>query len=318
MGSDRRLWNAIREQIEQVDQRVMGGGGAYAAEREEIRRASATLKQLCTRLGLVEFLHSLNPGVGRPQLLLGFRSVQYGRVVLKVYGRIRPNEAAVQGFWARAGVPVVEVLAAGDDPVSWLLMPMISGSIPKLTNPTALTRTLAEIMTTAHALFSPEVGDPRDLHMGIADHLRIVLDALTRHNYSIPDDWECAAQQFYCSGSSTFLHGDLTSKNLLQEPGGRLRLLDTCGYTGPAEFDAARWCARIGCGHHAVALLETWLNTEPGLDTHLAHRLLGLELLMEAGVRELRKEERHDSWEQCDEETRLCLTMGAQLAGLAS
>jgi hypothetical protein len=166
--ADHRLSAAIREQIEQVDHRVMGGGGAYAAEREEIRRASQTMRQLRIQLDLVTFLHTLNRGSGKPQLLLAFRSVRCGRVVLKVYGRSRPNEAAVQGFWARAGVSVVEVLAAGDDPVSWLLMPMISGLSPELGNGTSLTGTLGEIMTTAHAVYSPEIGRPRDLYTGIA------------------------------------------------------------------------------------------------------------------------------------------------------
>jgi hypothetical protein len=313
---DHRLCAAIREQIKQVDRRVMGGGGAYAAESEEVRRASATLKQLRIQLGLVEFLNNLNPTAGRPQLLLGFRSVQYGRVVLKVYGRPRPNEAAVQRFWARAGVPVVEVLAAGDNPVSWLLMPMILGSPPELTNRTALTRTLSEIMSTAHAVFSPEVGYHRDLHTGVAGHFRVVLAALARHGYALPNGWSRAARQLYGSGNPTFLHGDLTPKNLLRERGGRLRLLDTCGYTGPAEFDAARWCARVGGSHHASTLLDMWICTELGLDAQLAQALLGLELLMEAGVRELMKEERHQSWEERDEETRRCLAVGARLAGI--
>ncbi len=316
--ADHRLSAAIREQIEQVDRRVMGGGGAYAAEREEIRRASQTVEQLRIRLELAKFLHTLNPGSGKPQLLLGFRSVRCGRVVLKVYGRPRPNEAAVQGFWARAGVSVVEILAAGDDPVSWLLMPMISGVPPELGDGTALTCALGEIMTTAHAVYSPEVGRPRDLYTGLAGHLGVVLAALGRHGYAPPDGWEGAARQLYRSGASTFLHGDLTPNNLLREPSGQLRLLDTCGYTGAAEFDGARWCARVGGSQHAVALLDTWMRTESGLNAQLAQALLGLELLMEAGVRELVKDEHHQSWERRDEETRRCLTLGTHLAGLAS
>lgn len=304
---DHRLSAAIREQIEQVDRRVMGGGEVYAAEREEIRRATQTVKQLRIRLELEKFLHTLNPGSGKPQLLLGFRSVRCGSVVLKVYGCTRPNEAAVQGFWARAGVSVVEVLAAGDDPVSWLLMPMISGAPPELGDGTALTGALAEIMTTAHAVYSPEVGYSCDLYTGIAGHLGVVLAALGRHGYALPDGWEVAARRFYRSGAPTFLHGDLTLNNLLREPSGRIRMLDTCGYTGPAEFDGARWCARVGGSRRAVPLLNNWMRTESGLDAQLARALLGLELLMEAGVRELVKDERHQSWERKDEETRRCL-----------
>lgn len=316
--ADHRLFAAIREQIEQVDRRLMGAGQAYAAERQEIRRASQAVKQLRVQLGLTKFLHTLNPGRGKPQLLLGFWSVRCGRVVLKVYGRSRPNEAAVQGFWARTGVSVVEVIAAGDDPVSWLLMPMISGFPPELGDATTLTRSLSEIMTTAHAAYSPEVGCPRDLHTGIAGHLGIALAALRRHGYTPPDDWEDAARALYHSGAPSFLHGDLTLSNLLREPSGRLRLLDTCGYTGPAEFDGARWCARVGGSQRAVMLLDTWISIESGLDARLARALLGLELLMEAGVRELVKEERHQGWERRDEETCRCLALGARLARLAS
>lgn len=316
--ADYRLSAAIREQIEQVDRRVMGGGGAYAKEREEIRRASQTVKQLRIQLGLAKFLHTLNPGSGKPQLLLGFRSVRCGRVVLKVYGRSRPNEAAVQGFWARANVSVVEVLAAGDDPVSWLLMPMISGVPPELGDGTALTRALGEIMTTAHAVYSPDVGRRRDLHTGIAGHLGVVLAAVRRHGYALPDGWEGAARRLYRSGAPTFLHGDLTPNNLLREPSGQLKLLDTCGYTGAAEFDGARWCARVGGSQRAVTLLDTWMRTESGLNAQLGRALLGFELLMEAGVRELVKDEHRQSWERRDEETRRCLTLGARLAGLSS
>lgn len=315
---DHRLSAAIRKQIEQVDRRVMGGGGAYAAEREEIRRASQIVKQLRTQLELAKFLYTLNPGSGKPQLLLGFQSVRCGRVVLKVYGRSRPNEAAVQGFWARASVSVVEVLAAGDNPVSWLLMPMISGFPPDLGDGTALTGALGQIMTTAHAVYSSDVGRRRDLHTGIAGHLGVALAALRRHGYALPDRWESAAQRLYCSGAPTFLHGDLTPNNLLREPSGQLRLLDTCGYTGAAEFDGARWCARVGGSQRAVMLLDTWMRTESSLNARLARTFLGLELLMEAGVRELMKEERRQSWERRDEETRRCLALGARLAGFES
>ncbi|MGH3692761.1 MAG: phosphotransferase family protein [Pseudonocardiaceae bacterium] len=319
-GSDdgHQLSVAIRQQIEQVDRRVMGGGEVYAAEREEIRRATQTVKQLRIHLELEEFLHTLNPGSGKPQLLLGFRSVRCGSVVLKVYGRARPNEAAVQEFWAGAGVSVVEVLAAGDDPVSWLLMPMISGAPPELGEVNALTGALAEIMTTAHAVYSPAVGCPCDLYTGIAGHLGVVLAALRRHGYALPDGWKVAARRLYRSGDPTFLHGDLAPSNLLREPSGRIRMLDTCGYTGPAEFDGARWCARVGGSQRALPLLNNWMRTESGLDVQLARALLGLELLMEAGVRELVKDERHQSWERKDKETRRCLTLGARLAGLAS
>ena len=83
---------AIEEQIEQVDRRVTGG--AYSGEAAEIRRAEDIVPRLRDRLGLVKFRGSLNPGHGKPQLLLGFWSAEHGDVVLKAYadsGRTSPQ-----------------------------------------------------------------------------------------------------------------------------------------------------------------------------------------------------------------------------------
>ena len=301
----------IEEQIEQFDRRVTGG--AYSGEAAEIRHAAEIVPRLRDQLGLVEFRASLNPGLGKPQLLLGFWSAEHGDVVLKVYGRQRPNESAVQAIWHAAGVPVVPVLSAGDDPVSWLLMPRIPGQQPRPETGPELTGHLAAVLRAAHAVFRPGLRKPRDLAAGVGGHLRRVLAGAERHGYPLPDDSESAALKYYHAGTGTFLHGDLTVRNLLQDDTGRLLLLDTCGYTGPAEFDAARWSARTGGAAKATALLTVWCQNEPELDRRLAKRLLGLELLMEAGVREIIKEERGIDWTVTDAETRRLLSVGSEL-----
>jgi Phosphotransferase enzyme family len=302
---------AIEEQIEQVDRRVTGS--AYSGEAAEIRRAVENVPRLRDRLGLVKFHGSLNPGSGKPQLLLGFWSAEHGDVVLKVYGRQRPNESAVQAMWHSAGVPAVPVLCAGDDPVSWLLMPRVPGQQPCPEAGPELTGHLAGVLRAAHAVYSPGVGEPRDLVAGVGGHLRGVLAAAERHGYPLPGGWESAAVKYYQAGAGTFLHGDMTVLNLLQDDAGRLLLLDTCGYTGPAEFDAARWSARTGGAAEAADLLAVWCRNEPELDRRLAKRLLGLELLMEAGVREIIKEERGTDWTVTDAETQRLFSVGSEL-----
>jgi phosphotransferase family enzyme len=302
---------AVEEQIEQVRRRVIGG--AYSGEAAEIRRAAEIVPRLRDRLGLVNFRGSLNPGLGKPQLLLGFCSAEHGDVVLKVYGRKRPNESAVQALWHSARVPAVPVLSAGDDPVSWLLMPRVLGQQPRPEAGPDLTGYLAGILRAAHAVYSAAVGKPRDLAAGVGVHLRRVLAAAERHGYPLPGGWESAALKYYRAGMGTFLHGDLTVRNLLQDDAGRLLLLDTCGYIGPAEFDAARWSARTGGAAGAADLLAAWCRSEPELDLRLATRLLGLELLMEAGVREIIKEERGVDWAVTDAETRRLFSVGSEL-----
>jgi len=108
------------------------------------------------------------------------------------------------------------------------------------------------------------VGSPRDLFTGVGVHLRNVLAAATRHHYAVPSSVDVEAAEVMQSGMPTFLHGDLTPVNLLRAPD-CLRVLDTCGYTGPAEFDAARWCARVGGSHGAVEMLARWLEVETAL-----------------------------------------------------
>ena len=302
----------LQNQIRQVDARVDGAGGAYAAEREEIRRAVAFVDCLCERLGLNECERDLNPGTGKPQLLLLMCDAQGERVVLKVYGMQRPNEAPVQGLWANEGVATVRVLDSGDDPVSWLLMPYLSGIAPAQADGPALTVDVAHIMSVAHGIYRANVGRPQELYAGVGMHLRRVLAAATRHDYAVPPDVDINAAQLMSSGVPTFLHGDLTTANLLRGSNG-LRILDTCGYTGPAEFDAARWSARVGGSLGAIEVLNHWLGVETALDPRLARRLLGLELLMQAGVREIVKEERGLPWTERDDETQRLLCLGTKL-----
>jgi hypothetical protein len=309
------LQEALNEQIQQVDARVSSGAGAYRAEADEVRRAADAVETLQRRLGLREFVRNLHPGRGKPQLLLVFRHPKRGPVVLKVYGKPRPNEAAVQGLWWIAGVATVEIAEAADEPVSWLLMPFVKGDEP-VGDGLALTPEVAAIMATAHPVYRADVGVPRNLSNGIGVHLHNCLQAAANHRYQIPAGIDELATALLSSGTATFLHGDLTPRNLLRARDGSLRVLDTCGYTGSAEFDAARWCARVGGSQRAVGALEEWLRAEPELDVNLARRLLGLELLMEAGVREIVKDEQGRSWKVRDTETLACLVTGSDLLGV--
>jgi aminoglycoside phosphotransferase (APT) family kinase protein len=107
----------------------------------------------------------------------------------------------------------------------------------------------------------------------------------------------------YGDGRRVHLHGDLFSGNVAFDArDGGLRVIDSCAYLGPPEFDAARWCARVGRAGAVQRLAEGWAEVER-LDGPLLQRLLGLELLMEAGVRELVKIENGLPWDARDAET---------------
>lgn len=308
-ASDISLDIVIRQHIAAVERRV--GNGAYAKEAAEIRRAAALVSTLRSRLGLTTFRRTLNPGSSKPQFLLAFESPEHGNVALKVYGRRRPDEAVVQRTWYQAGVATIEVLASGNDPTSWLLMPEIPGQPPEPNEAARLTPQVGQLVAEAHHVSINQA--TRSLRAGVVHHLHAVLQAAVAHRYMLPHGWEKAANAYESRGRIVAVHGDLTVKNLLRDRKGRLLMLDTCGYAGPPEFDAARWSARAGGSHHAVALLAIWLQAEPDLDSSHAQRLLGLEMLMEAGVREIIKDERHESWSERDEETMRCIDLAAEL-----
>jgi hypothetical protein len=308
----------LERQVEQVDARVHGGQGAYEHERAEVRQAVRWVDRLRRELGLGSFVRSLTPGTGKPQLLLLFEDPEHGPVVLKTYGRRRPGEAAVQRLWWRHGVRVPHVLASGDREVSWLLMKflpcetLVDADVASQTRLLRVTRALATTVRPAHGLVdeaSLAVGQP--LGEALPRYLAGALGALGRHGYPVRPDWAERAGELYGAGAPVPLHGDLTVRNLMA--GDELWMVDACGYLGPAEFDTARWCARSGGPDLAEAALATWLEVETGLDPDLAWALLGLELLMEAGVRELVKDEQGRPWSARDERTLACIATGDRL-----
>ncbi|GAB3601532.1 hypothetical protein GCM10027586_04350 [Kineococcus gypseus] len=155
------------------------------------------------------------------------------------------------------------------------------------------------------------------LHQAIGRHLGGAVRTLQHHGYSAPA-FQDQLQRYLSGDALTLLHGDLVDGNVVRDAGDHgLVLLDTCGYVGPAEFDAARWAARTGGAAHARELLATWLSVEAGLDEHRAEVLLGLELLMEAGVRELVKAEQHRPWNYPDATTLNLLSAAGELLAKA-
>jgi hypothetical protein len=302
---------ALQTHIANVDHRAAISD--YPEDADAARRAADTATAVCTRLDLGKFQGRLNVPSGKPQLLLTFQSPSYGAVVLKVYGRMRPREAEVQAQWHAAGIPTADILAAGNDPTSWLLMPHIAGHRPTHQQAMRLTPAVSSITARAHKIHHAPSEHAQDLFSGVAHHLQTVLAASQRHGYPSPPGWEKAAATIYRSGRPTTLHGDLTVNNMLQNPAGRILLLDTCGYIGPTEFDAARWSARTGGSRYALDILNTWLKNEPDLNPTRTENLLGLELLMEAGVREIIKEEHGVDYTVEDNETKSLLEIGAKL-----
>jgi streptomycin 6-kinase len=295
--SDRLLWAAVERQLAMVDARVSGGLGVYEQERDEARNAVKQLGRLRRELNPGRFVSSLKPDTGKPQLLLLFDSPEHGKVVLKVYGRRRPSEAAMQCLWWRHGARVPRVLAAGNQDVSWILMEFVPGSpltSADITDDERLLRTTrdkAELLTPLHRINPTLLPEGQPLERAVLRHLKAVISALDRHGYAVRPDWLTLSGRLLGTGPAALLHGDLTVLNSMRDHDGNLWLLDCCGYIGPAAFDGARWCARAGGLDRAEMALDAWLEVETGLDQNLASALLGVEMLMEAGVHELVKDE---------------------------
>ena len=292
------LERALADRISDVDARVIGGGRVYEVERTEARLAAETVRIVIRQLGLDCFAHPVGPRSGKPQFVLAFGRWNSDQpVVLKAYGRHEPAEAEVQALWYRAGVPTAKVLAAGNEPTSWLLMPLIDGStLPShdaASTSVETTLELARIMSRAHAVPLPPSCTGDVLFDAIAPHLNAVCGVLRAHRYDIPVVLQEQALEAYRAGSTTVLHGDLAPGNLMVLNSDRsLVLLDARGYRGDAAFDAARWCARSEDATQARRLLDLWCQEEAAIDPELAQRVLAAELLMQAGVREIVKAER--------------------------
>ncbi|MFI0366487.1 phosphotransferase family protein [Actinomadura sp. 1N219] len=290
-GSPIGLVAALREQIAQVDRRVALSGGLDADDRKQIRSAADLAESLCRTLDLGSFGGVLTDNSARPQLVLAFSSPDRGDMVLKVYGKQRPGEAQALRLWARHGLPAPVVVESGDDPSTWLLMTRVDGAtfsrgdLDDTHALISLTRKVADVMAQAHALDGSGVSWARPLAPTLTTYLEASVAALIAHGYKLPSHWREAAS-LYGRGPVTLLHGDLGLGNVMRARNGTLCLLDPSAYRGHAAFDAARWCARIAGPDRVEAALAAWLEAEPTIDTTLVRTLLGLELLLQAGVRE--------------------------------
>ncbi|MFC5184896.1 phosphotransferase [Actinomadura harenae] len=313
MTSPDGLDAALRAQIAQVDRRIVLSGGLDAHDRDQIRLAAALAGSLRRSLGLGRFGGVLTGNAARPQLVLGFSCAERGEVVLKVYGKQRAGEAQALRLWARHGVPVVPVLDGGDEPQTWLLMARVEGTLPSRDDLAddaalaALTRGLAAIMAAGHAVAEAQIvtgagrtgigaagnGLPggRPLGPTMTGYLEAAVAALTARGYEPPGRWREAAS-LYEAGPATLLHGDLGLGNVIRDRDGVLRLLDPSAYVGYAGFDAARWCARVAGPDRVETALAAWLEAEPAVNTSHTRALLGLELLLQGGVREAVKRQR--------------------------
>ena len=304
---DKALDSELRAHVARVRRRNELTSGAYPDESEEVRMAAAHVRRLRTELGLGRFVCSLTSRGAKPRFLLVFQLPPYGEVVLKAYGRPRPGEVHLERLWGRRGVPTVDILDADSTPDTWMLMrrlplaplttePLRGALLPELTDG------VARLVVAAHSVadLSPEADA---LRLGyrlsgpaVQKHLEAVSRSLVGHGYRLPAISEQLIRAH--AGAAHPLHGDLGLGNVVRDArDGQLRLLDASAYVGPREFDAARWAARLGGAEYGEALLERWLSIESGLDRDRARLLLGGEMLMEAGVREIIKDEQRQDAE---------------------
>src|SRR5437870_6999610 len=317
---DDHLMQVLQRQVGAVDRRVRNSG-MYLHEADEIRRAAEQVPSLRRALGLGYFVRSLTPSTGKQQFLLVFQPQDADLVVLKVYGRKRPGEGAIQRIWRAAGARCAIALDNGDDPTSWLLMRVVAGHNlldEKLAGPRLqqVTTELGRTLQAAHAVRGVRVAAAKPLVDGVSNHLVNVVAALERHGYRAPSGWLGLARDMYESGRGAILHGVLYPGHVMRDAvDGGLRLLDACAYVGDPSFDAARWAVRTGEPEHLNAAIEAWGRGEPDIDPVVATGMLGVEALMQAGVRELVKEEKALDWAGRDPTTAAFADYSAQVLG---
>lgn len=288
------LDEALAIQISEVNRRIARTG--VRTDLDEIETAAAAVPAICKTASVGRFVRSLNAFGGKNRLLLEFKHDHNDSqsVILKIYGSHHPNEGPLQQQWANAGLSFAPVISYGDVPTSWVLMPYICGSPPEYrglvtAKVVAATKYLARLMRGAHGQDTADV-EHLPLWQDVGPHWGLASKLLVQHGYLANERWARNGRHLIESGGHVPLHGDLTPKNILQMQG-RLIILDTCGHFGPPEFDGARWCARVGGATAAKALADIWLSTDRDLDAAVMRQLLATELLMEAGVREIRKVE---------------------------
>lgn len=299
----------IHQQVDSVVRRVNNGGGAYQEEIREVQVASENLLKIRRRLGLGELTSNLTPNTGKPQFLLGFQRTPGSReqVVLKVYGSVRPGEGLTQVVLTKGGAPVIPTRLYGNSPVSWLLMDRVKGR--DLTEVIAKgdstlvneTRRIASAMEPFHELAPREYPGVQSLEDAILRHLDAVVAPLKDHGYETPMDWREHAVTTYNAGQKVGLHNDLFSGNVFVGENSQLYILDSAAdhCVGDPAFDAARWIARSVSNLNPKemwsakrALTRSWLDGEPGLDPTILDQMIAVELLMQAGVVEIVKDEK--------------------------
>lgn len=307
------LERVLSNGIANVRRRVENAANLYRGEIAEGERAADRVLDLQKSLGLGAFKRSLTPDTGKPQFLLVFDR-DGAEVVLKAYGRTRPGEGALQYRWTQAGAPCVPTLAWADEPTSWLLMTLVPGHdlSQELTNDPgrSVPRTveLAAVMQQLSYSTGTDYAGARSLVDGVLIHLDAVVMSLTAHRYTLPPGWREHAIRTYCSGRALPLHGDLFGGNVRvqAQPGpssGQLLVIDTCGYVGDPAFDAARWTVRTADPSETgslAAVADAWREGADTLDERVFAGHLAVEALMQAGVREIVKDEQGLPWHERD------------------
>lgn len=293
LRSDDSLQSTVSTHVAAVDRRI-GASGRYRHEGAEIRAAVEALPVVHAALGLGSFVRSLTPPTGKPQLLLVFEPPTHGDpVLLKLYGRQRPGEGAVQAYWTKVGVRCAPTIAHGNDPTSWLLMELVPGKALSLDGDVgAVTTELASLVRAAHESTPLELSGTQTLAAGVMGHLEVAVATLTDRGHDAPGGWRGWAADAYRDGEPTVLHGDLFPGNVLRDDrDGVLRVLDSCAYVGDRAFDAARWTVRVSQPTKFDSVIRSWRGGEPALDDRVVAGMLAAESLMQAGVIEIIKAE---------------------------
>jgi hypothetical protein len=165
-----------------------------------------------------------------------------------------------------------------------------------------ITAQLAETMRLAHDVASPL--ETADIPIR---HLAPTIEEYMEYNYAFlvsqgcePSDeslrqWKTPFHFAYAPDSAdVFLHGDLWTENVMQFNNSTPVVIDTCGYVGLREFDAARWIARVRPLSLFEELTELWLDLDRRMTRERLYAALSLECLRDADIVELLKVRNHD------------------------
>jgi hypothetical protein len=267
----------------------------YLHEPEEFEVARSAYRQLIVKLDIAADLGSLTTAESR-NLVRKVELRDGHSAVLKVCGNTRePGEGDVLAAWYELGLPCVEPLAWGYEPVksgvagtaSYLLTshvdaPSLAGARrSSLADKAALALRLVDFVGPFHSS-NARVPVARSWERRLDLHLRWTLPALRNAGLEEPHRWNDHLRQVGELGNTT-IHGDPAGGNVLDTPDGLLLLDPPGALRAVPEADIAQICCQSAGPDDVEAVLDQVLAHHPRFNPDIARFLAGMNLLVVAG-----------------------------------